>query len=223
MPSPGLREDVLQILRDTLGVSREVCRLTPYISRSRPSSTSLYIWIHMYYSHMRVDRNGLTRGCGRVYQSGRFYGIYKSEVDAWGVINISRWCFERCCSKRKLAHTILTLVRVNRRSCRSRRTLQRYFIKYAGHRPFEWGWRAVGLRSPCLWWWGRLCRRRCAARSCAGAVLLKGGVSRGYTYLHQTTDMHFQPLPPPPSNPRRGFQRFGVLRNFDPGVRTDLG
>jgi len=33
--------------------------------------------------------------------------------------------------------------------------------------PFEWGWRAVGLCSPCLWWWGRLCRRRCAV----GAVL----------------------------------------------------
>jgi len=26
------------------------------------------------------------------------------------------------------------------------------------HRPFEWGWRAVELCSPCLWWWGRLCR-----------------------------------------------------------------
>jgi len=26
------------------------------------------------------------------------------------------------------------------------------------HSQFEWGWRAVGLCSPCLWWWGRLCR-----------------------------------------------------------------
>ena len=40
------------------------------------------------------------------------------------------------------------------------------------HRPFEWGWRAVRLCSPCLWWWGRLCRRRCAARGCARAVLM---------------------------------------------------
>jgi len=32
-----------------------------------------------------------------------------------------------------------------------------------GHRPFEWGWRAVVLCFPCLRWWGRLCRRRCAA------------------------------------------------------------
>ena len=31
------------------------------------------------------------------------------------------------------------------------------------HRPFEWGWRAVGLCSPCLRWRGRLCRRQCAA------------------------------------------------------------
>ena len=38
------------------------------------------------------------------------------------------------------------------------------------HRPFEWGWRAVGLCSPCLRWWGRLCRRRCAAGSCVRAV-----------------------------------------------------
>ena len=42
------------------------------------------------------------------------------------------------------------------------------------HRPFEWGWRAVGLCSPCLWWWGRLCRRRCAAGGCARAVLVSG-------------------------------------------------
>jgi len=49
------------------------------------------------------------------------------------------------------------------------------------HRPFEWGWRAVGLCSPCLWWWGRLCRRRCAAGGCARAVLVWRGVSRGYT------------------------------------------
>ena len=25
---------------------------------------------------------------------------------------------------------------------------------------------------PCLWWWGRLCRRRCAAGGCARAVLV---------------------------------------------------
>jgi len=43
---------------------------------------------------------------------------------------------------------------------------------------FEWGWRAVGLCSPCLWWWGRLCRRRCAAGGCARAVLV-GEVSLG--------------------------------------------
>ena len=39
--------------------------------------------------------------------------------------------------------------------------------------------RAVGLCSPCLRWWGRLCRRRCAAGGCARAVLVWGGVSRG--------------------------------------------
>ena len=51
------------------------------------------------------------------------------------------------------------------------------------HRPFERGRRAVGLCSPCLWWWGRLCRRRCGG-GCARAalVLVWGGVSRGYTY-----------------------------------------
>jgi len=47
------------------------------------------------------------------------------------------------------------------------------------HRPFEWGWRAVGMCSPCLGWWGRLCRRRCAAGGCARAVLVWGGFSRG--------------------------------------------
>jgi len=41
------------------------------------------------------------------------------------------------------------------------------------------------LCSPCLWWWGRLCRRWCAAGGCARAVLVWGGVSRGYTYDHQ--------------------------------------
>jgi len=51
------------------------------------------------------------------------------------------------------------------------------------HRPFEWGWRAVGLCSPCLRWWGRLCRRRCAAGGYARAVLVWGGVSRGYTII----------------------------------------
>jgi len=33
----------------------------------------------------------------------------------------------------------------------------------------------VGLRSTCLWWWERLCRRRFAARGCARAVLVGGG------------------------------------------------
>jgi len=51
------------------------------------------------------------------------------------------------------------------------------------HGPFQWGWRGVGLCSPCLRWWGRLCRRRCAAGGCARAVLLWGGVSRGYTII----------------------------------------
>jgi len=51
------------------------------------------------------------------------------------------------------------------------------------YRPFEWGWRAVGLCFPCLRWWGRLCRRRCAAGGCARAVLMWGGVSRGYTII----------------------------------------
>jgi len=51
------------------------------------------------------------------------------------------------------------------------------------HRPFEWGWRAVGVCSPCLRWWGRLCRRRCPAEGCARAVLMWGGVSRGYTII----------------------------------------
>jgi len=44
---------------------------------------------------------------------------------------------------------------------------------------------AVVLCAPCLWWWGRLCRRRCAAGGCDRAVLVSGGVSRGYTYHHQ--------------------------------------
>jgi len=44
--------------------------------------------------------------------------------------------------------------------------------------------RCVGLCPPCLWWCGRLCRRRCAAGGCARAVLVWGGVSRGYTYHH---------------------------------------
>ena len=48
---------------------------------------------------------------------------------------------------------------------------------------FEWGWRAVGLCSPSLRWWGRLCRRRCAAGGCARAILVWGGVSRGYTII----------------------------------------
>jgi len=51
-------------------------------------------------------------------------------------------------------------------------------------RPFGWDWRAVGLCSPCLRWWGRLCRRQCAVGGCARAVLVWGGVSRGYTYHH---------------------------------------
>ena len=51
------------------------------------------------------------------------------------------------------------------------------------HRPFEWGWRDVRLCFPCLRWWGRLCRRRCAAGGCARAVLMWGGVSRGYTII----------------------------------------
>jgi len=45
------------------------------------------------------------------------------------------------------------------------------------------GWHAVGLCFPCLRWWGRLCRRRCAAGGCARAVLVRGGVSRGYTII----------------------------------------
>jgi len=49
------------------------------------------------------------------------------------------------------------------------------------HRPSEWGWRAVRLCSPCLWWWRRLCRRRFVAGGCARAVLVWGVVSRGYT------------------------------------------
>ena len=40
-----------------------------------------------------------------------------------------------------------------------------------------------GLCFPCLRWWGRLCRRRCAAGGCARAVLVWGGVSRGYTLI----------------------------------------
>ena len=55
------------------------------------------------------------------------------------------------------------------------------------HRPFEWGRHAVGLCFPCLWWWGLLCRRWCAARDCARAVLVWGGVSRGYTNHRQPT------------------------------------
>jgi len=43
-------------------------------------------------------------------------------------------------------------------------------------RETEWDWRAVGLCSPCLRWWGRLCRRRCAAGGCARAVLVWGGL-----------------------------------------------
>jgi len=43
---------------------------------------------------------------------------------------------------------------------------------------FEWGWCAVGLCSPCLWWLGRLCRRRCAAGGRARAVLEWAGVGR---------------------------------------------
>jgi len=41
----------------------------------------------------------------------------------------------------------------------------------------------VGLCSPCLRWRGRLCRRQCAAGGCARAVLMWGGVSRGYTII----------------------------------------
>jgi len=41
----------------------------------------------------------------------------------------------------------------------------------------------VGLCFPCLGWWGRLCRRRCAAGGCAHAILMWGGVSRGYTTI----------------------------------------
>jgi len=44
----------------------------------------------------------------------------------------------------------------------------------------------VGLSSPCLWWWARLCRRRCAAGGCARAVLVWGGVSWGYTNYYST-------------------------------------
>jgi len=51
------------------------------------------------------------------------------------------------------------------------------------HKPFEWGWCAVGLCTPCLRWWGRLCRRWCAAGGRARAVLDWGGVSRGYTII----------------------------------------
>jgi len=61
------------------------------------------------------------------------------------------------------------------------------------HRPFEWGWRAVGLCSPCLRWWGRLCRRQCAAGGCARAVLVWEGVSRGYT-ISIIISMYNKPL-----------------------------
>jgi len=46
------------------------------------------------------------------------------------------------------------------------------------HRPFEWGWRAVGLCFPCLRWWGRLCRRRCAPGA-VPVLSLCGEVSLG--------------------------------------------
>jgi len=42
---------------------------------------------------------------------------------------------------------------------------------------------ALWLCFTCLRWWGRLCRRRCAAGGCARAVLVWGGVSRGYTII----------------------------------------
>jgi len=51
---------------------------------------------------------------------------------------------------------------------------------------------APRVSTPCLRWWGRLCRRRCAAGGCARAVLVWGGVSRGIqssSYLR----------PPPPA------------------------
>jgi len=52
----------------------------------------------------------------------------------------------------------------------------------------------VGLCVPCQRWWGWLCRRRCAAGGCARAVLVWGGVSRGYTII--INSVRFGWLPP---------------------------
>jgi len=58
----------------------------------------------------------------------------------------------------------------------------------------------VGLCFPCLRWWGQLCRRRCAAGSCACAVLVWGGVARGYTIII-CGSKHITQLPPPTLGP----------------------
>jgi len=76
------------------------------------------------------------------------------------------------------------------------------------HRPFEWGWRAVGLCSPCCGGGGWLCQRRCAAGGCARAVLVWGGLSGVYisSFLRYKTLFYFEvfvhesiilSLPPP--------------------------
>jgi len=54
------------------------------------------------------------------------------------------------------------------------------------HRPFDWGWRAVGLCSPCLRWWGRLCRAavRIKVRATSALSWCGGGGSLGGNGKH---------------------------------------
>jgi len=66
-----------------------------------------YIFLYSYvcvYIHIGLTRGGRTR-CSCCHARST-----KCEVDAMGVIAISRGHFERCCSNKKFSHTILTLV-----------------------------------------------------------------------------------------------------------------
>jgi len=91
-----------------------------------------------------------------------------SEIPLWSYSGFDGWCIARVVGSAVRTITILREPFVDAQASTCLSADPGSGPSFGGeHRPFEWGWRAVGLCSPCL---------RCSGGGCAGGGVPLGAV-----------------------------------------------